>query len=255
MLTPYWYELKVRKKVKKELQKQFNFLVEHGEELYNKVFLRYFTSYKTLDGIEKDFSRLEDFWEEMGIYRMIDKLKTDIKKVLQLGFKVSYRKHQEDMELFNVSFDLNNPAVSEYMRKFEDLHLSNYKGSISLTTKNAVIAELRKGVEQNLSYTEVAKNIQALDKTVFSLNRAKLIATNETGKAYEFGNYVPMKEAANQGATVEKKRSNVWDARVSRQCLKDSAADWISLNESFPSWNDMAPGHVSCRCTILYRIK
>lgn len=86
-------------------------------------------------------------------------------------------------------------------------------------------------MEQNLSYTEVAKNIQKLDQTLFSLNRAKLIATNETGKAYEHGNYVPMKEAANQGATVEKKRLTVHDDRVTASCRTNEAQGRIGINE------------------------
>lgn len=80
----------------------------------------------------------------MGLYEMIYTIKEDIKKVFLIGYKVNYRKHKDSLDLFNVDFEVNNPAVAEYMRGFEDLHLSNYKGSISLTTKNNVIAELRK---------------------------------------------------------------------------------------------------------------
>lgn len=256
MTSVFRYELKIRKQVYKSLKKQHAFLVENGEELYNSIFLRYFTTYKTLNGVEKWFSRLEEFWEQMGIYDMIDKMKTDIQKVFQIGYKVNYRKHKDSLTPYNVDFELNNPAVAEYIRKFEDLHLSNYKGSISFTTKNNVIAELRKWVEQNLSYTEVAKNIQVLDQSLFSLNRAKLIATNETGKAYEFGNYVPMKEAANQGATVEKQRSTVHDNRVTAQCKANENEWWIPLKQVWGSGDDLPPRERNprCRCTCLYQI-
>jgi len=55
----------------------------------------------------------------------------------------------------------------------------------------------------------MAKNINALDPRLFSMNRAKMIATTEIGKAYEFGNYLPMKEASKQGAEVIKRRNTV----------------------------------------------
>ncbi|MFK8055476.1 MAG: hypothetical protein AB8F78_05075 [Saprospiraceae bacterium] len=95
------------------------------------------------------------------------------------------------------------------MQNFESLHLSDSPISISETTKSAVIAKLREGVEQNLSYTEVAKNIRGLDARIFSRNRAKLIAVREIGQAYEYGNYIPMLQAQQSGQVVEKERSTV----------------------------------------------
>lgn len=53
MTSVFRYELKIRKKVKKSLKRQHDFLVENGEWLYNNVFAWYFSRYKTLDGIEK----------------------------------------------------------------------------------------------------------------------------------------------------------------------------------------------------------
>lgn len=255
MTSVFRYELKIRKKVKKSLKRQHDFLVENGEALYNNVFLWYFSRYKTLDGIKKWYASLDDFFKQMGVYEMIREISDDIKKVVQIGHKTNYRLHKQDMVKFGISFNVNNPAVNQYMRDFEALQLSDREGSISLTTKNNVIAELRKWVEENLSYTQVAKNIQALDQTLFSFNRAKLIAVNETAKAYEYGNYIPMREVAAQGANVEKSRSTVKDARVSKQCQWDAAAWWIALEESFPSGNDVPPWHVSCRCTALYRVE
>lgn len=255
MTSVFRYELKIRKKVKKSLKAQHDFLFENWERLYNNVFVRYFSRYKTINGIEKWFSSLEDFFTRMGIYKMVDDIFDDIKKVVQVGYKTNYTLHKQDMRNFGISFNVNNPAVDQYMRDFETLHLSDRDGSISLTTKNQVIAALREWVEENLSYNEVAKKIQALDQTTFSLQRAKLIAVNETAKAYEYGNYMPMREIANQGAKVEKSRSTVKDARVSKQCQNDAAAWWIWLEEQFPSGNDVPPWHVSCRCTALYRIE
>lgn len=255
MTSVFRYELKIRKKVKKALKKQHDFLIENWERLYNNVFARYYSRYKTLDGIEKWFASLDDFFKSMGIYEMIREIADDIKKVVQIGHKTNYRLHKQDMVKFGISFNVNNPAVNQYMRDFEALQLSDRDASISLTTKNNVIAVLREWVEENLSYTEVAKKIQALDQTTFSFNRAKLIAVNETAKAYEHGNYIPMKEIAAQGANVEKSRSTVKDARVSRQCQWDAAVWWIWLYEQFPSGNDVPPWHVSCRCTALYRVQ
>lgn len=255
MTSVFRYELKIRKKAKKSLKSQHDFLIENWERLYNNVFAWYFSRYKTLNGIEKWFSSLEDFFKQMGMYEMIHQIFDDVKKVVQIGHKTNYRLHKEEMKNFGISFDLNNPAVNQYMRDFQTLQLSDRDGSISLTTKNQVIAVLREWVEQNLSYTEVAKNIQALDQSTFSLKRAKLIAVNETAKAYEYGNYIPMREVAAQGAKVEKSRSTVKDARVSRQCQWDAAVWWIWINEQFPSGNDAPPGHVSCRCTALRRIE
>ena len=257
MTSVFRYELKIRKKVKKALKKQHDFLVENGEWLYNNVFAWYFSRYKTLDGIEKWYASLDDFFKQMGIYEMIREISDDIKKVVQVGHKTNYRLHKQDMVKFGISFNVNNPAVNQYMRDFEALQLSDREGSISLTTKNNVIAELRKWVEENLSYTQVAKNIQALDQTLFSFNRAKLIAVRETWLAYEYGNYIPMREVSQQWAKVQKKRSTVHDDRVTATCRANEAQWWLEIDEKWQSWDDLPPRDTNprCRCTWLRQVE
>lgn len=65
-----------------------------------------------------------------------------------------------------------------------------------------------------MTYREIGDNISQLDPLVFSRNRSELIAIHEMGKAYQYGEYLPMKYAQDEGYEVEKEWSTVNDDRV-----------------------------------------
>lgn len=244
-------ELIVRNKCYRSFRAQANFLKKNWEELYKRVFERYFTAYW-----QKSFVDLDDFWSQMWIYDMIKNMSYNIQRALNIWQQRSYRLFSKPFTELKIDFDLQNKYAVEYMRKFNLLHLSDNPVSISETTKSSVISILREWVENNLSYTEVAKKVNALDNTAFSMNRAKLIAVRETGQAYEYGNRVPMKELHDNGLTVEKRRLTVGDDRVTEQCRNNQWQwrvnfDYIYFND----WDDIAPrtGNPRCRCSMQRR--
>lgn len=62
--------------------------------------------------------------------------------------------------------------------------ISNEDGSITKTTRDELRRLLSNGIDEGMSYGEIAKQIQETDPFVFSKYRAKLIAVNEVGRAY-----------------------------------------------------------------------
>lgn len=245
-------ELIMRNKCYRSFRSQANFLNKNWEELYGRVFEWYFSNYWM-----KSFLNLDDFWTQMWIYDMIKNVSYNVKRVLNMWQQVSYRLFSKPFAELDIEFDLQNQYAVEYMRKFNALHLSDNPVSISETTKSNVIAILREWVDNNLSYTEVAKKINALDSTTFSLNRAKLIAVRETWQAYEYGNRVPMKQLHDQGMTVEKRWLTVWDDRVTEECRSNQWQWWVDFTYVyFNDWDNIAPrsGNPRCRCTTLYRV-
>ena len=107
-------------------------------------------------------------------------------------YKKGVAKGIEELELgrYGVTFDLVNDQAVEYLEKLKTLQLSNFKGSISRTTKDKIRRILVESAETGRSYTETSKLIQAQgDEGVFSRARGELIAVNQIGRAYGQGNY------------------------------------------------------------------
>lgn len=260
MQRPYRQELKVRKKVMQHFERQHRFVVNTWRDLYDDVFLWYYSTYgksynrQQSKALVQKFNSMEEYREKMELDTMVEDIKPDIEKAIVIGYKQSYNTHARELDKVGISFKLKNPLVEEYMNEFEDLQLSDYRGSISWTTKNRVIRELRKGVKEWLSYTEIWTNIQNLDKSLFNKARASLIAANETGKAFEVWNYIPMLEAEKAGAKVTKQWLTVHDDRVTEECRANENMGWIQLSLPYPSSDAIAPrkANPSCRCTMQY---
>lgn len=252
------YERKTWSVAYKSLRSQHKYLKDNRRDLYDNVFLRYFSRYwKFIDDTWEDINSLEEFRKSMWLYAMIEKIEPYVNKSIVLWYKVWYRQNRTALINFWISFDLQNPVVTWYIDTFNALHLSDKFGSISLTTKNAVLAELRRWVSERLSYSDIAKNINALDSQIFSKSRAKLIATREIGKAYEVWNFVPMREAKAQWAKVSKYRKTVWDDRVTEECKENQNAWRIELDTPRPSWDVETPRdwNPRCRCSSRFEIK
>jgi uncharacterized protein with gpF-like domain len=101
----------------------------------------------------------------------------------------------------------------------------------------------------------MTKQIEWLDWMLFSKVRAKIIATTETGRAYEYGNYLPAKQLSDVWKNVTKKRLTVGDSRV-RPSHAANENEWrIPLDKVFwGTGSDLPPAWVNCRCTTLYDV-
>lgn len=190
---------------------------------------------------------------EMWIYSLIESLNPQISKVAVIWYLTSYKRNTDWLQALDIEKDLDLPK--HYTELYADLQLSNYKGSITRTTKETILSMVDSWIENNLTINELATQISWLETTLFPQSRAEMIAQTELAKAYEYWNYLPMKQAQNQGADVQKLRSTVNDARV-RPSHMDAQAEWrVPFDYIYWNWNSFPPEWVRCRCTIKYKIK
>lgn len=159
-----------------------------------------------------------------------------------------------------ISFNLRNERAIQYLNAKRDIMLSDRQGSINKTTKDRVLEIIRDGVNNRQSYTQVANQIASLStEGIFSKSRAQMIATNEVGKAYEFGNYIPVQEYAQRtGKSIVKYWQTVGDEKVTEQCHEneEKSKAGIPLNAQFASGDLTAPRstHPRCRCSTSYEV-
>lgn len=161
-----------------------------------------------------------------------------------------------------ISFNLANINAVRYMETLTGLHLSDRQGSISKTTKDRITDTISRGVTEGLSYNQMAREIEAFGEAgVFSRARASMIATNEIGKAYEFGNFVPVNDYQQRtGKQVKKYWRTQGDDKVTPECAANEDANGghgLLLEEAFPSGDKTAPrsSNPRCRCSTQYDIE
>lgn len=158
----------------------------------------------------------------------------------------------------NIAFNLDNPrAVNWFSQHGGSI---KYIGDIQNTTKKQLITVTQKALNENQTYDQLAKAIRAtFDKFEggegITQARAKRIAVNEIGNAYEAGNRGFIDELVTQvpGTKMEKYWANSGDERVTDGCLANSAAGWIPLTEQFPSGHQQPMRFPACRCYCLYQ--
>lgn len=158
----------------------------------------------------------------------------------------------------NFAFDLDNPrAVNWFAQAGGSV---DYIAGIQGTTADRLKTVITKGLEDNLTYDEMARNIRATfnrfngSKVGITNSRARTIAVHEIGNAYEAGNrgFIDELVATSPGTKIEKYWANSGDDKVTDGCLENTAAGWIPLNTPFPSGHQQPLRFVRCRCYCLY---
>lgn len=161
------------------------------------------------------------------------------------------------MDEIGIDFNLINDEAIEYLQNLTELHLSDYRGSISRTTNKRIIKILLEAAEKGSSYTDTAARIkQQAVKGVFSNSRAELIAVREIGKAYTHGNRDMIKQYIREtSAIMEKEWLTVQDDKVTKECQANEEAGWLGFEEQFPSSDINSPrdSNPRCRCDTGYR--
>lgn len=148
------------------------------------------------------------------------------------------------------AFDLANPRAVAYL----DGYGARQVTKIDDTTRDALRSLISQAVEQGQSYGELAKEIRRRFDG-FSRDRALVVATYETGMAYEAGNRAGAAILRDAGVALEKSWKTVGDGRVDPHCSSNAGAGWIAFDQPFPS-GDMHPlSHPRCRCVCLYQRK
>lgn len=258
-------ELKMRTIIEKSFKKQRRFLESNVEDLYknykyNIEILRNLLNDEHVHIYPETKSRYEVenndplwwFRMEMGVEDMINEMRPQVERAVEKWYKRSFRLHEK--LLAENWFRYYTDVISNYMNKRWELNLSNYRWSISRTTKFDVIKVLKNGIDNNLTPEEVSEQIVAIDEKLFSKARADTISITEMWKAYEYGNYMPIEQLESVWVQMEKKRETVHDSRVRpehRECEEEGR---VRSDYVYPSvWVDIPPWWPNCRCTILYR--
>ena len=197
---------------------------------------------------------MEWFRRSMWIWALIEEMELPLEKVFERWYKTQYRKFSKLLRENQIEYYPNKP--SEYANQRWELNLSNYKWSISHTTKRDVINTLKQWIDNHESRDVIQLKINAIDDKLFGLPRARAIAVTETTKAFEYGNLQPMLALQEAWIQMEKKRLTVGDDRV-RLEHQQAEDEWrCDLDYIYPSvWVDMPPWWVNCRCTMQYRRK
>lgn len=248
-------ERKLERKVKKRLDEQRDYVITEGLQL-----LEQFSEAQNNPGAQearlpkmqtKDFrSELEQLFEEMPDEELIQDIIDEASEAMKFG--ADYRIDSMDLGELGITFTLDHPLANAYLRTDRPLLLSK----MSDTVKELIMPILLEAQAEGRSPQETAREIR--ENFAFSRSRALMIATNEIGHAYEWGNYIPMKALQDNGYIVEKRWLTVNDDAVTEECASYQAKGWIPLSQDFDSrstQDDMAPrdSNPRCRCTTLYQ--
>ncbi len=157
-----------------------------------------------------------------------------------------------------VSYSIETPAVVEYASS----HAAELVSQVGNTTKEVLNTIVTNGVEQGLSYGEIAGQItdRYADFAVswpqeHIQNRAHAVAVYETGDAYEAGGRIVVDDLEAAGIEMEKAWLTVGDGRVRAEHAANQDEGWIPVDQSFQSGHDRPPTDPGCRCSSQYQMK
>lgn len=227
-----------------------------------KIFIRQgYAVVKKLKPLEKYLketvkSDFDDLFDEAIIDTsadMQDQIDHSFKRALGIGGRSLLAEFRSGL-----NFSLTNPRAVSYT----ETHAAEAIAGIDDTSKADIRRLVALAVEHGTSYADLARQIKARyhqyavgvpQKHIRS--RAELIAVTEVGNGYQAGNFAAARMLEDDGLTLEKYWFNSGDDRVSDGCKANTAANWIDLNEAFPS-GDMTPLRFpGCRCATQYRRK
>lgn len=228
-------ERRLQREIDQEFSKQADFVIAEMEKIYPK---------KNIDEDEVDeiFVKLDNTAVENSILA---------EAAVAMTFGGNFRARKNRLTRLGIDFRLDHPLAVEYLESDRPLLLAK----MTETTKQHIKPIIVRGAAEGLSPQQVAKQIS--ENFAFSKTRSIMIASNEIGNAYEFGNYVTMKTAEEQGFKSEKQWLTVGDDRVTATHTENEDQGWIPLDETFKGTGDQqapASDNPRCRCTTEYRI-
>lgn len=172
--------------------------------------------------------------------------------VMKRAFKDRVKHHERGLG-FNVAFNLSADEASKYI---DTIITSQWYTSIPQAIHDDIEKILRDGIQEGLSYTEIAKQIEETDPVTFSKSRANLWAVNEVGRSYGWADFRADKTFSNNGYILQKRWITSKDSQVRATHLANEAQGWIGIDESFEGTGDLYwPSTVDYRCRCNYTSK
>lgn len=186
----------------------------------------------------------------------------DVVAIARSTYKAGSKFQGQELQLgkYGISFEITYPDAEAYMRRLRSLNLSNFRGSISRTTKDRLQAILTESIRKGRTYDETAKLIKEQGRAgVFSKERGKLIAVNQVGNAHEEGKRkMSQRFTETSGIRVLKSWQTSNDDRVTEECQDYEDMGQIPIDQPFVSdsgtSDQRAPRQTNprCRCNTAY---
>lgn len=145
-----------------------------------------------------------------------------------------------------IPLDIMNQMAADYA-----LHRSGEMiALVTDETRKRVAIVVDNAIREGKSLGQLQKALR--EDFAFSKLRAECIARTETATALGQGN----KAVAISQGEDQKRWRTAGDNLVSQEiCAPNEAAGWIGIADAFPSGHDSIPGHVNCRCNVIFRTK
>lgn len=156
---------------------------------------------------------------------------------------------------------------NEYIRNYIRTRTGAKVAEVSKTTKKQIVRVIEQGRRENLTYSEIAKNIEDKTSGTIARSRAIMIARTEVHQASQDAQFEAIQET---GLNVTKEWLAVMDART-REDHADANGQEANMEEPFiigdeenggedemmfPGDPDGPPNQViNCRCVCLYNSK
>jgi uncharacterized protein with gpF-like domain len=156
----------------------------------------------------------------------------------------------------DANFTLTDPRALAYI----EAHGASLIAGIDKTSKEQIKTIIATALANGTSYSELARQLKA-KYSAFAVgvpqkhlrSRAELIAVTELGNAYCEGNRLEALSIQNAGIPMQKFWYTRGDDRVSDGCKANQAADWIALDDPYPSGHQRPLRFPGCRCVEMYR--
>jgi HK97 family phage portal protein len=142
----------------------------------------------------------------------------------------------------NISFDLKNPRVIDWLSK----HALDHAKSIAETNKQEVRDLIVTGVDQGKTTGQIAESIRSFFDQQADY-RAERMARTEVISGYAEGTLAGMRQS---GLVKMKRWVTAGDDRVDEECIANAADGPIGLDANFSSGHSCPPVHPNCRCDL-----
>lgn len=217
--------------------------VSFFDEYFKRQAIEYIENLEKYPGlgllkIEFDLDDLESKFSEIYLLWMTEWLQTNNLELLKVGAWIQ-------LDLLSNDFEIN------YAKE----NAGRLIQQIDTTTQKEIWIIISNWIENSLSISEIATNIQEKFAN-YSLYRSTLIANQEVSQAYETGkmqNFENNKKSL--WVTGWKRSITQWDDTVRPSHLQNEMDGWIPADKVF-SWTgtNIAPHGIWCRCYIQYSL-